>query len=222
MGESMAKLIPGGAGSPALPSPAGMATGGAAAAPRSRRIIEREITDARSRAEEILDAARVEAELIRRSAEAWRREQGDHGFAQGYQAGLAQTTELLLRAREAQGRLLREAEPQMVKLALGVARRILGRALDCDPGLVLDTVSQAVLAVRQQREIILRVHPEDLDHLRKNKDRLVALLARAKEMTIRADGSVARGGCVVESELGTIDAQLDAQLRTVEKMLLNT
>jgi type III secretion protein L len=184
------------------------------------RVIEGEIYDARLRAKQIIEDAMAEAEKIRASAEEYRKEQGEKGFEKGYQDGLAQATEILLRAREEYARLLHGAEAQMVKLAIKVARKIIGREFKVNPRTILDVVSQAISAVRQQSEIIIRVNPSDLEVLVKNKEKLIGVLGRAKDLDIRGDKSVKRGGCVIDSEIGTIDAQLDTQLAMIEKILL--
>ena len=39
-------------------------------------------------------------------------------------------------------------------------------------------------------------------------------------MNFIADPHIARGGCIIQSEAGTIDAQLGTQLRVLERALL--
>ncbi len=217
----MAKIIKGPKDEGVAPGPPNpMIVGDRFASPSKGRIIEGEIYDARLRAKQILDEAQAEAEEIRTAAEQFRKEEGERGYQEGYQAGLAQVTEIILRAREEYARLLHGAETEMVKLAIKVARKIIGRELKVNPRTILDVVSQAITAVRQQNEIIIRVNPGDLEVLVKSKERLIGLLGRAKDLDIRGDPAVRRGGCVIESEIGQIDAQLDIQLAVVEKILL--
>jgi flagellar biosynthesis/type III secretory pathway protein FliH len=47
-------------------------------------------------------------------------------------------------------------------------------------------------------------------------------LSRAKEIGIREDPEIARGGVVIETDAGTIDAQIDTQLEVFEKILMET
>ena len=56
------------------------------------------------------------------------------------------------------------------------------------------------------------MNPTDADQLEKSKGRLLEILARANTVEIRPDAAISRGGCVVVTELGSIDATLDRQI----------
>ena len=56
--------------------------------------------------------------------------------------------------------------------------------------------------------------------LRDHRKRLMDLLGRTKDIAVREDPEVKRGGCVVETDHGTIDAQLETQLQMLEAALL--
>ena len=67
----------------------------------------------------------------------------------------------------------------------------------------------------------IRINPADfpaVDAARAKLDKA----GRAQFLDIVADKQVAIGGCLIESDSGTIDAQLDTQLRVLERALLNS
>ena len=63
------------------------------------------------------------------------------------------------------------------------------------------------------------MHPDDLKALERGRPRLLERALRAQALQFRADPSVGRGGCIVESELGTVDARLPVQLEAIERAL---
>ena len=87
------------------------------------------------------------------------------------------------------------------------------------PDAIVGIVRNALRDAVQQREIVVRIHPDDADQLKKNQRRLLEVLARASAIEVREDPSVTRAGCVVITELGLIDASLERQLKAIEKVL---
>ncbi len=186
-----------------------------------KKIIPKEIYEAQKQAKRIIEEAERKAKQIISEAQAYKEEEGRRGYQEGFEKGKAEVTELLLKARQEYANLIQSAETDIVKLALRIAKKIIGREIKINPKTILDIVSQALTTVRQQKEIIIKVNPEDLEYLIKNKDRLLGLLGKAKDIDIRGDHSIKRGGCIIDTEIGIIDAQLDTQLNTIEKILLN-
>jgi type III secretion system HrpE/YscL family protein len=163
--------------------------------------------------------AEAEAQRIRQQAEADAEETTQRGYQDGYQEGLGQYTEQTTRALLDVQRKMSEIEPEFIKLVRACVEKILGQELKQHPDAVVGIVRNALQDARQQREIIVRVHPDDADQLKKNQGRLLEKLARANTIEIRPDNAVTRGGCIVVTELGTIDASLERQLQGLEAAL---
>ncbi|MCI0673488.1 MAG: flagellar assembly protein FliH, partial [Myxococcaceae bacterium] len=117
-------------------------------------------------------------------------------------------------------RLVDGAEADIVTLACRVAERLIGRDLERDPTLVVDLCAHALSELRQVRQLILRVHPQDAAALRAHPQRFLDVLGRTAEVTVKEDAEVRRGGCVVQSEAGTLDAQLHTQFEMLRRVLL--
>ena len=93
------------------------------------------------------------------------------------------------------------------------------RELTLNPDAVSDIVSAALRQAGAPRDIVLRVHPDDLKALERGRPRLLERSARTQAVQLRPDASIGRGGCIVESELGTVDARLPIQLEAIERAL---
>lgn len=191
------------------------------------QIISRDTVEARSEAHAIRERALLEANEIHKQAELEAekiKEQAYQlGFSDGKNAGAAELSEIVIKTSARLGQIEAQIEPQLRVLALTIARKILGRELESDPALVVDIVKQALSEkARQRREIFLRVNPEDLKIVREKKAELLEVLSRAKEIGIREDPAVERFGVIIETDAGTIDAQLETQLGVFERVLKET
>jgi len=159
-------------------------------------------------AEKILAAARQEAERVLKTA-----------AHEGRERGLAAVTELLVGARLVAERARQSADQELRVLAVKIAEKILGRELQSHPDVVVDVAREALRHASSGRDLVIRVHPDDLAFIERGKPRLVERCRSARSVDLRADGSVPRGGCIIESELGVVDARLAVQLEAIERAL---
>ena len=149
------------------------------------------------------------------------------GFAQGERAGAeaaAQRGEAMLRRlaesledlTTVRAQLIRQTERQMVQLALAVARRVIHREVSLDQDLLIAMARVALDRLGETAQVLIRLHPEDF-----------AATAAARQIEwagssiqMVADSAIARGGCRIESEFGTIEAGVDAQIQELARALL--
>jgi type III secretion protein L len=183
-------------------------------------IIRGEVYSASAKARELLQKAQKEAEGIIRNAEEAAEKQRQTGYDSGYQEGLAQTTELLVKARQEQEQFLKNANRDLMDLAFKIAEKIIGKQLEIDPDTIISIVKQAMQTVRQTKQLTIRVHPDDAKRLKANEEELQEALGRQRIFDIVEDKKVQPGGCIIESEIGTVQAQLSTQLERLKKILL--
>jgi flagellar biosynthesis/type III secretory pathway protein FliH len=170
-------------------------------------------------AREIVESAQAEAVQLRAAAERERASTLAQAKDAGRQEGLALATELVARAHAVCERVRAAAAQEQLALAIAIARKVVGRELELNRSAVVEIAAQALAEVRDRREVVLRVNPGDAGELRSQQGRLQELLARARWLELREDDAVASGGVVVETEAGVVDAQLDAQLAALERVL---
>jgi type III secretion protein L len=179
-------------------------------------IIQRELVDANREAKRILQSAYEDADRVRQEAQIQAEDARQRGYEEGYQEGLAaytqQTSQAILQLQKKE----EATEAEFVKLIRVCVEKVLGQEIKSSPDAVVGVVRTALQDARQQREIIVRVHPTDAENLRKNQRRLLEVLARASTIEVREDPSVTQGGCFVVTELGVIDASLERQLAAIE------
>lgn len=194
------------------------------AARPSGKIVKGETVEARNEAQAIKDRAQVEAnEIIRQAeleAEQLKAQAYQIGLEDGKNTGAQELAEIVATVSQRLSQIEAQVEPQLKELAIKIARKILGRELEFHPEGVVDIVKQALSEkARQRREIYLRVNPADLQFIREHKADLLEVLSRSKEIGIREDPDVEKGGVIIETDAGTIDAQLETQLAVFERVL---
>lgn len=187
--------------------------------PRGRRV-SAALHDAGERARLLVREAEEAARRLRADAEADRARVQAEAADVGHAEGLARAAAALVEAAAARDRLLAQAEQEVVRLAIDVAAKILGHALETCPSLVVEAAARAVRAARDRREVALRVHPADAAAVRAASGRLERHLSRASGIVIREDPSLERGGLIVETEAGRVDARFETQLAFVRRALL--
>jgi flagellar biosynthesis/type III secretory pathway protein FliH len=178
----------------------------------------------RDASERALVKAIAEGEQIREQAQA-------EGYAEGrnagHQEGLAQTTaaalamgEALRELHEMRGQMAEEMERDAVELALALANKIVAGALDAQPERVIDVVRGALRRLADRRQIVVLVDPDDLEVVSGAVGELRAQAGGIELCDVQADRRVGRGGAVVRTAEGEIDATVETQLQRARELML--
>lgn len=131
-----------------------------------------------------------------------------------------QLHELLANIPSALERFRSSAEKHVVKLALAIAERIVKREVAMDNELVVRQIGEAVKRIVGIERMKIRVNPKDETLVRNYRTRILASTDAVRELAIEADETIARGGCIIESDSGNVDALIATQFERVETALL--
>lgn len=183
-------------------------------------VVNSEVYEAHQSAQAIIEAARRQAQEILDSAGQEKEKVLADAREAGRQEGLAQVAEQLVRVRLLKTELLQNAENEIIALACKVAEKIIGRDLEREPELVVEICANAIDTVRTAQQVVMRVNPKDAAVLRERRPKLMELIGRVKEIAIKDDAEVPRYGCIIETDSGTIDAQLATQLEMIRNVLV--
>jgi len=153
------------------------------------------------------------------------REAFTKGYAQGERAGLeaggkraeamlrrvAQTIEELGGLRQT---LIHETEREMVQLALTLARRVVHREVTLDPELAAALAHVALERLGTNTPATIRLNPEDYTIVAQDSSRW-----GGQTVTVVPDPAISRGGCLVESAFGSVDATIERQFDELSRAL---
>jgi flagellar assembly protein FliH len=177
------------------------------------------------RAAEIVQEAQHEARWIAAEAEAQGREAG---FAAGVDAAREEITvaRQALEAAAAEVVATRDAalermEVQAAELALALARKIVSASLEVRPELVVDVTRSALRRVAERARLVVEVNPDDFALLRSEIEDVADSLGGFHGLEVVAERRVARGGCLLRTTEGEIDAGIDEQLDRAAEIVRN-
>jgi flagellar assembly protein FliH len=127
---------------------------------------------------------------------------------------LERLTRALVELSSVSARLRRDAEEDVVKLSIAIARRVLHRELTVDPESIGGLVKAALEKIESHELCRVRVHPDQETMIR-------TILGRYSPTRIElvADPALRKGDVVFETSQGTVDASVEAQLREIERGL---
>jgi flagellar assembly protein FliH len=112
-------------------------------------------------------------------------------------------------------RLRREAEADVVQLALAIARRVVRRELSADPDALRGLVMAALEKLQGQEISRVKVHPS---HVSMVKSCLQQALSGG-QVEVLPDPSREPGSVIFETTRGNLDASVDSQLQEIERGL---
>jgi flagellar assembly protein FliH len=110
-------------------------------------------------------------------------------------------------------------ESQLIALATQMAERILNVELSVKPELLSEIVKNAFRSLGEAKQVTVRVHPKDLALLKERAQEIAQHLASSAVLDIRPDDTLGRGDCLVDSDIGSLDARLHTQLETLKQQL---
>jgi flagellar assembly protein FliH len=111
-------------------------------------------------------------------------------------------------------------ETETVRLALAIAKKIIGH--ETSHGEVIGQVVRAAMEkVTDPRHLVLRLNPEDVDMVNGFKGELLPEEDFGSDLRIEADEGIQRGGCIIETHLGDVDARIENQIKIVEAQLID-
>jgi flagellar assembly protein FliH len=150
------------------------------------------------------------------------------GRAEGRAEGLAELEGALGAMVELLGHLGRRAEdlevdaaPALASLAVEVAARVVRAEVAARPERVVDVVRGAMRRALDRERLLARVNPEDLALCREAGPALLAQVGGVERLEFVDDARVPRGGCVLETNRGDVDATIAEQLARIHEALLS-
>lgn len=129
---------------------------------------------------------------------------------------------LMISLQEQVTALKTRLEQDAFRFALAVAERIVKREVALDSDVTVRQIREAIQRVVGVESVKLRVHPLDEEILRKNRAHVLQGADSIRDLVIEPDEKIERGGCIIESAAGNVDARLATQLKQIESALFGT
>lgn len=163
----------------------------------------------------LLDAARERAAEMEREAQAAYERRRQEGYRDGQEEGRLEHAEKVLETVLSSVEYIEGIESTLVRVVTEAIRKVIGEVDENER--IVRIVRNALTTVRNQQRVLIRVAPGDEKAVR---EALAAMLTAVPGSTsfvdVVADARLERGACLLESELGVVDASLETQLKAFE------
>lgn len=109
-----------------------------------------------------------------------------------------------------------KSETEIIKLVLAIAQKVVGYEVANNNHLIEKVVAEAILQVGKHKVVSIRLNPADVAKLKDAK------ITTESDSTfeIIADQKISPGGCIVETDFGCIDAQLETRMNEIIEQML--
>lgn len=174
---------------------------------------------ARSEVVEMLETAERECDLIRQQAYLEGFEQGKVAGEEAYTAHLAEVRGVIAEVEQQREAYLKQAEPELVKLAIAIAEKIVGEELAINPARIVNITREQMNRIRDREALRVRLHPDLLPFVDQERDSLFHAVEGLCELNLIDDSRIEHGGVVIETDNGSVDARLSSQFTVVRRAL---
>ncbi len=192
---------------------------------QAQKEAEEIVAKAHAEAEQILAKARAEETEVYNKAN---HEGFEKGREDGYQEGNQEAQRLIERihtmTESIQNRrqeILDNTEQQIVDLVVLMTRKVVKILGENQKNVIMANVVQALKKVKGRGEVTLRVNLADVKLTTDHISDFIRQVENIKNIHVVEDSSVERGGCIVETDFGAIDARISSQLSEMETKILS-
>jgi len=187
--------------------------------------------DAEQETKAIIEDAHEQARHIMEDA---RTEGHEQGVAEGREEGIKQVREeeqqtildanakaekTLADAKESCRLYVENAENKIASIAMEIADRVLPQHFIDVPQIILPLVREALLKVKDQSEVHIRVAPSNFDLVLVARSEFQGLLEGQALLEVHSDENLSAGDVVIETPNGNVDARLSTQLDMIRKSI---
>ena len=181
-----------------------------------QKIVPAEEFSVLQTANEVLKKAKKDVLESKRKATEEAKQNKEQGYQDGFQEGLTSFDTHILSLDQELKKIREDVHQKILSLSLKAARKIIGEELKLHPDRIVDIVMTALKPVTQHHKIVLYVNHADLETLEKHKSKVKKIFERLDSFSIQERADIEPGGCIIETEAGIINAQLENQWRALE------
>ena len=162
----------------------------------------------------LLDAARAKAsDMERQALEAYEQKKAE-GYQDGLEEGKLEHAEKMMETILSSVEFIEGIESTLVSVVTQSVRKIVGDLDDRER--IVRIVRNALNVVRGQQKVTVRVAPADEAAVLEAMAAMTAGSSGTSFLTVMADPRLEHDSCILESELGVVDASLQTQLKALE------
>lgn len=164
----------------------------------------------------LVSRAQEEAEQIKQNA-----------YQDGYNVGLQQAQADMEGFRNCLGaflssedRVFSEVAPNILAIAMDIAKKIIKTEVQSDPQILLNTVMDVLRTLsKNEPKITITVNPIQVQYVKDTLPDELKLMGMEAKLVVLPDENIMEGGCIVQTANGLVDASIESQLEIVQNAL---
>jgi flagellar assembly protein FliH len=191
--------------------------------------------EAEDEGQRILSEAKARAAELERDIKArveqTEREAHEKGYREGHEKGyvngkvevdrlVERLQTIISRSIEKRNEIIEGSETQIINLVLLIVKKVIKVISENQKNVVINNVVQALRKLKSRGDVVIRVNLSDLELTTEHVKDFMKMVENVKGITVLEDSSVDRGGCVIETDFGQVDARISSQLHEIEEKIL--
>ena len=202
----------------------------------TEQMVTQMLDRVKEEASNILFSAQEEAENLKLQVQQEAEEIKQEAFKEGYENGLKkaneeieadrqlaiqQSKEMIEEARQTKLEIMNSSESDMVRLAMAVAKKVIAGELITNPNVIINVLREALGFLDSAENIKVYVNQRDMDRILEvmKTERFPDIGNSDLNIELKPDNRISTGGCVLESETGSVDARYETRVENINKAI---
>ena len=174
-----------------------------------------------------LNKAKTQAAEIRTTAEKEARDKGyEEGFKQGeldakeeFKPFLETTENIIQELSGFRKRMYSKVEREMIEMVISLVKKVIHFELSTRDDSIQEMIRLAVQSVLDKESMTIKINPKDKEHAESFRPELQHMFGEIKNISFEANTGIERGGCIIETNFGTVDARMDKLGEQIDKIM---
>ena len=174
-----------------------------------------------------LNKVKIQADQIRETAE---KEAHDKGHAEGFKKGeldsreefqpcLESVEKIIQELSEFRKKMYSKVEREMIEMVISLVKKVIHFELSTRDDSIQEMIRLAVQSVLDKESMTIKINPADKEHAENFRPELQHLFGEIKNISFEVNTGIDRGGCIIETNFGTVDARMDKLGEQIDKIL---
>jgi type III secretion protein L len=188
--------------------------------PPEKKVIKAQEYLTYVKAEGLLEKARQEAEAIVAAAKEVFEGEKRRGYEEGLVEGKMTISEQMIDTVSKSVDYFATIEEKVADTVILALKKIIGEIDARD--LIMKVVKNALTIVRNEQRVTVRVSPSQTETVKEKLNEIMANFPGVSFIDVVADPRLTEGGCILETDIGVVDARIEVQIEAIRKALLKS
>lgn len=135
-------------------------------------------------------------------------------------AEVSRALDIVAQVEQVRLKSAKQAESDIVELALAMARKVIHHEVSLDPDIVVTQVREIISTIIEAGVIRVLVHPDEVERLQTFRPSFAGADGNPVQLSIEGDETIQAGGCIIESSQYFINASIEKQLEAIWQEML--